>query len=155
MLLNVSYCKHLVITEIKRLQPDIEIVAGGQHISSDPEMVKWLGLRYGFRGEVERTLPVFCDFIINKKNESGISDLPGLITIKNGEVHANDPEYIEDLDSLPFPKSPPITHHYGIPTKGIGIITSRGCPFNCVFCHDPKQPSKMRFRSLENVFCLL
>ena len=54
------------------------------------------------------------------------------------------------LDALPFidkacylePK-----HFF----RGLSIMTGRGCPFHCAFCHEGAHTRAVRFRSVENV----
>jgi len=70
-------------------------------------------------------------------------------------------EIIENLDDLPFPDWQQIDPNiyprapHGALAKNfpIGIImTSRGCPYECIFCSSPKfYDRKIRFRSPENV----
>ncbi|MEM2911820.1 MAG: radical SAM protein [Candidatus Bathyarchaeia archaeon] len=67
-------------------------------------------------------------------------------------------EFIEDLDSLPFPArdqfdNESYKNHY---SKKFGytitsIITSRGCPFNCDFCSRAIFGHKFRTRSAINI----
>ncbi|MDP3830740.1 MAG: radical SAM protein, partial [Ignavibacteriaceae bacterium] len=58
---------------------------------------------------------------------------------------------IKDLDSLPFPsRNLYFLEEYNIPA---GIITSRGCPNQCIFCSAGAfSGGRYRMRSAENVF---
>lgn len=80
--------------------------------------------------------------------------------IKNGKkpdkLYISDPP--QDLDSLPFPARHLIDYSiykrkeqlkYEVPAAG--ILASRGCPFNCIFCCIPARGKKVRFRSPKNI----
>jgi len=64
---------------------------------------------------------------------------------------------IEDLDALPFPawhlgdvKKYTLGHTKNNPV--LPIVTSRGCPFNCIFCSsDITFGNRIRYRSVERV----
>lgn len=54
-----------------------------------------------------------------------------------------------DLDQVPFPDySLSLTPHSG---KFFRIMTSRGCPNHCAFCHEGTYKTKLRRRSIPNV----
>jgi len=58
---------------------------------------------------------------------------------------------VEDLDTLPFPDLRLLRDGNG-KFKYIPILTSRGCPYDCVFCSVTQMfGKKYRFRSSENV----
>lgn len=119
------------------------------------------------RGESEKTIVK-----VIKGKFKNLAKIKGISYIKNSKIKHNGPaEVIEDLDELPFPerslyKNP---RKYGN-TKfknypSTTILTSRGCPYRCVFCvpnslsfareleykkyHKCKPP--LRLRSAENV----
>lgn len=58
-------------------------------------------------------------------------------------------EIIADLDSLPFPS------YDMLPMKKYGgtvhVVTSRGCPFHCIFCYKGMYGNKYRVRDNKNV----
>src|SRR5690606_35918006 len=54
---------------------------------------------------------------------------------------------IENLDDVPFPD-------YSLlktPCQAANIMTSRGCPFNCIFCTTSRMFYPYRYRSPDNV----
>jgi radical SAM superfamily enzyme YgiQ (UPF0313 family) len=76
-----------------------------------------------------------------------------LLDIKNYKPEV---EIAEDIDTLPFPARHLINNslYHSVLGKGkrmTGLCSSRGCPFSCVFCHQPHYGKKWRARSAENV----
>jgi len=67
-------------------------------------------------------------------------------------------EVITDLDSLPLPDRGSVDYSKygkyigtGPVTNDISILSSRGCPYNCIYCHKI-WPKKQFMRSSENIF---
>lgn len=106
-----------------------------------------------------------CDAIVRYEGEltvldlmryfvDGIGDLSaikGISYYKDGVVHINtERPLIENLDSLPF-----LDSRFSLDDKfrqgEANIMTGRGCPFHCSFCHEGHHTRKVRFRSVENV----
>jgi len=113
------------------------------------------------RGEGEI---VFSNIAKNFKNKKKIKSISGTIIRKsNGEIKINKPaEYIKNLDEIPFPARHllPMEKYLKQPLNFIAnmrkptteIITSRGCPFNCIFCSiHTVWGRKWRARSAKNV----
>ena len=134
---------HACIEKIKELS-DCEIVAGGPHITADPEMISHLRLRYGLRGECEYTFLKLVEHLIEKTYS--LHEIEGLIINENNSVRAGKPSFVEDIDSLPEPA------RHLVPTAGYKynvFFSSRGCPYNCIYCAE--QCRKVRYRSPEKV----
>ena len=150
------YAKSL-IQEIKANVPKIITIAGGPHVTVLPvDTLMDTGVDYVVIGEGEISITKLV-----KKLEMGESpdDTRGLGFIKNGKVKINPKrELIKHLDSIPFParhllkikkynkativKQKPYTT----------ILSSRGCPFNCIFCCNVVLwGGRYRQRSVENV----
>ena len=84
--------------------------------------------------------------------------------LKSGIVSC---DYIKDLDQLPPPARRlmdmsfymrskdrlPYTYLYFVPkhTRVAAILTGRGCPYRCIFCHNSWRDSPYRFNSPERV----
>ena len=96
-------------------------------------------------GEPENTISELVDSLENGKSDLGSID--GLGFRKNGNtILTGKRAVIENLDSLPFPARhllPMDVYSQAVkqnPLRGeihkpyTIIITSRGCPYNCVFC---------------------
>ena len=149
--------------EIRKIIPLLPIVAGGAGVSSDPDdVLKEAAINYGVLKEGEKT---FLELVeaLNADNDPYL--VKGLAyKNKNGKLIIN-PEQplVEEMDDIPFPaydlievekyfqsrKRTSQSPVY-ISKKLLPILTSRGCPFKCVFCHDTLGKD-FRHRSPDNI----
>ncbi len=151
---------------IKELGKDIKIIVGGPHATVRPQDFLSNGFDFVILAEGEETAPAVLEYLEGKRN---LSTIPGIAYIDSGGIKINKPEYINDLDKLPFPayhlinmemyfsmvfhgfSSRPQDPFYK-PRREITMITSRGCPFNCTFCSiHPTMGYKFRVHSPEYV----
>ena len=99
--------------------------------------------------EGELTLLELMDFYIDCS--INFNSIKGIRFLKDGQLVTTDlREPIENLDALPFISD----ECYLIPPKHfneLSIMTGRGCPFHCAFCHEGAFSKKTRLRSVENV----
>ncbi len=134
-------------------------IIGGPHISSSPEdFDEMTQFDFAAVGEGEKTMENLA-----KSMEAGANDLSsiaGLIWRRDGATVRNSPaEQIRNLDSLPFPDRdalpdirlyrPPITCYLHEPV--VSMVTSRGCPYKCIFCDKSVFGDNIRFHSAEYV----
>lgn len=146
---------------VKSIRPECLIVFGGVHPSNAPtETIKNAFIDYVVIGEGELTL---CQLITAIENNYYIDNIDGLVFKQNGEIKYNNPrKFIEDLDEVPFPAYHLLSleryYNYSTPPRlslkrkrYMSIFTSRGCPYNCIFCHK-NFGIKFRSRSPNNVF---
>ena len=139
-----------LITALKRRFPAIPIAAGGPHLSLFREEVlkDCPSLDFGVTLEGEETIVELC---LGLAPES----IKGLLFRKEKNiVYTGDRLFIANLDRLPFPKYEAFELNRSIDKKvnALPIITSRGCPFNCIYC--PVKYSigaEFRYRSPENI----
>lgn len=145
---STSTRSYKLISEIKKINPDVPIIMGGAHPTFMPEEVIENGSDYAVRGEGERTILELIDAIEGKIN---FEDVKGLSFKKDGNfIHNEDRELIENLDELPYPDWSLLENHEEI--NYMPIQTSRGCPYNCKFCSVIKVfGRKYRFRSVDSV----
>jgi|Deesub1362B_J571_1020462.scaffolds.fasta_scaffold00095_24 magnesium-protoporphyrin IX monomethyl ester (oxidative) cyclase len=152
---------HKVAKIIKELYPKAHIIFGGAHASAIPEIIlKDESIDIVVIGEGEMT---FLNIVDNVLMEKDISEVKGIVFKKNGKIIKTPPrEFIQHLDILPFPArhllpmhiylNDPRAHMYAVRSPRTSIITSRGCPFNCVFCSiHSVWGRKWRARSPKNV----
>lgn len=131
----------------KELNKDIDVVVGGTHPTVLPEeTIENEYFDYVIRGEGEYT---FLDLA----NGARLEDIKGLTYVNKKDETVNNPdrEFIEDLDSIPFPSRDLYLNDTQYMDYGY-IMTGRGCPFECTFCASKKVwKGHVRFRSPENV----
>ena len=148
----------------KRVRPEALTILGGPHASMAAEdcLEHIPELDLVVRGEGEETMREICR-LWTPGSSAGIFDgVRGVVFRKDGKVVANPPRPpIENLDALPLPAYHLIPFEkynftFEVPGRGplpaINIMTSRGCPFNCMFCATPINWGRhVRMRSPENV----
>jgi radical SAM superfamily enzyme YgiQ (UPF0313 family) len=100
-------------------------------------------------GEGEATLAEIADRLAGG---GSLADVPGTVRM-DGDAVAVAPErpFLKDLDSLPFPAYDAFDS-IGETMAEYPIMTSRGCPFHCVFCLNQVLTKRtFRYRSARNV----
>jgi anaerobic magnesium-protoporphyrin IX monomethyl ester cyclase len=124
-----------ILRDYHAAAPGAAIMIGGPHVSFDAEKIlaKNSFVDFIIRGEGELTTVELLDNLGKKDRYNGIRGL----SYRNGDeiVHTEWREFIPDINILPLPAR----HHVqlskyralGLP---INMITSRGCPFECIFC---------------------
>ncbi len=129
-------------------------MVGGVHMGIYPkETMVHRCLDFGITGEAEETLP---EFLAAYNAGTDLSAVKGLIwRTDDGEAVVNPyaPLYT-DVDSAPFPARHHLPNHlyYSFISQFRNftpLITSRGCPFHCIFCE--QGGLKFRPRSPENL----
>lgn len=148
---------------IRMSLPEAVIIAGGPVTTSNyRELLKEGSIDFGVIGEGEETF-----YQLVKSLQEGLepSLLDGLVYHdREGNITANNErKLIEDIDDIPRPayhlisldsyfKGPKRNSQSSvyISKSNLPVITSRGCPFKCIFCH--KTLGKVfRARSADNV----
>ena len=115
------------------------VVMGGPHPGYvDEEILSTKKVDFIVRGEGEVTFSELAA-ALEKKNDS-FDSIKGISFFSNGKLVRTPPRpFIEDLDSLPLPARH-LIHIEDYQRTRIGgrpitpVITSRGCPYQCVFC---------------------
>lgn len=123
----------------KELKKRIYVVAGGPHTITFPEETAKLGpIDFTLVGEAEFT---FLSLLNNIENFDVLKTIPGIYYLKNGDLVKGPPHsWIEDLDTIPMPNRRLLDYqkYADIRAAGnimTGMVTSRGCPFKCIFCN--------------------
>lgn len=134
----------LVSRELKKLYPDSIIVFGGIHPTAIPdECLSYEHIDVIFQGEAEKSLIEFYKCV---KAGKDFKYLDNICYKENGQVLHNRRNFIlDDLDNYPsFPY-----HLFNSKPYDFGfILTSRGCPYRCIFCSNTLTSGrKYRFRS--------
>lgn len=137
-----------MIDQIKKFF-NIPIVVGGPHVSLFKSKVLDGNLiDFAIQHEGEEALFELC---LGKP----LKDIDNLIYRHDGTVCENPSrEFNQDLDRLPFPRFSRFElEKYGTEkTKDIGLVSSRGCPYHCIYCPIMTTMGRnFRSRSPENV----
>ena len=129
--MTAAYRSSIIVSKkLKKLYPDSIICFGGIHASAIPEEVLInKHIDAVIRGEGELILP---EFYRRVKEGNNFDDLNNISFRKDGIVIHNQREIAnKNLDSLPpFPY-----HLFTSPKYDLGfVVSSRGCPYKCIFC---------------------
>lgn len=136
---------------------DAPVVFGGHHPTISPEIIDEDAIDIICRGEGEYPMLELADAI---GSGDDIGNIQNLWVKSSGGVTKNDMRpLIKDLDEVPFPDRKLYQKYYYFKRQKVWhVITGRGCPYNCAYCHNHvlseifkgKGPY-VRQRSIENV----
>lgn len=156
----------------KEVSADILVLAGGVNARSLPEKF----LRSGLVDLICATEgeKVITEVVQRWSQKVSLQDIPGVIFSDNGKIvnHPPGPGTIKfNLDELPMPawdllpfeKYERISAPHGDPSvqkslRYAPLMTSRGCPFECLFCHISREKEddadgigSLRLKSIDRV----
>lgn len=129
----------LTAKAIKELSPSAKILFGGPHPTiypSETATLDWVD--FAFAGEGEFDFVNFLDVFGDTQARAAVR---GIASKDNGGIrYTQSRGLLLDLDAIPFParKSTPYKRYFSVLAKrnpNTVMITSRGCPFNCIFCN--------------------
>ena len=172
--------KTAVMERLKEFNPDVVLVQLVTPLFRDSmaqlREYKKQGWIAGVAGPHATVFPDSCldegaDFVIRKEPEYTMRDLASVIEKKtswdsvlgiswiknNKKIHNKERPLIANLDDLPFPARELLPwKKYKIPfgkdSAYTVILTSRGCPYNCIFCGTHIYYGRtLRLRSGKNV----
>jgi radical SAM superfamily enzyme YgiQ (UPF0313 family) len=139
---TLTYANTLrLVSQVRLRNPGAVLLAGGPHATALPESVSNDGFDVVVTGEGEIAV---CEIMERLETESA---LPRILAGKPPEP----------LDELPFPAydlADFSSYHRQVAGKrSASVLSSRGCPFRCVFCNSNimGQGKRIRYRSGENV----
>lgn len=161
----------LLAQQIKTIQPDIKIIAGGPQTvcfkrqcerycsqvakgeALDKDIIEMMNsFDIIVCNEGEETL---LEIISKLKEQQDISGIEGTIILKGNEIQINEPRtLIEDINcleppdfsDLPYDLFGSFYQHDVLP-----VVSSRGCVNSCTFCSDSPLWKRYRYRSAEKV----
>lgn len=142
---------------VKSYSKHIPVILGGVHITAYRVLPEPFDI--GVIGEGEETMLELMQ--LDKIDSESIRSIKGICYRKDGKTVFTDPRpLIEPLDKIPMPDrdiadmkfylKPKhiIPYHTG---RTLTMISSRGCPFNCVFCSTRVHWQKFRAFSAKRV----
>jgi radical SAM superfamily enzyme YgiQ (UPF0313 family) len=143
------------VNAAKKRYPDVPIVVGGPHAHIYPEeTLAQDNIDYVVVGEGEESLPALCRAL---EGTGSLGEVPGLYYRDDGVAVLSRPaEPIEDLDALPFPDrtKTDFRSYRNVTAKerySTYVISSRGCPYRCAYCHRPHMGKRFRAMSAGRV----
>lgn len=141
------------IAAAKRIDPRVVTAFGGAHASfcAEQTLREYPELDVVALGEGEQTIVELCAAVAGKRTFQSVSGLcfrAGTELVNTGSR----PGYL-DVNELPLParEQGPLTRYRALGTP-ISMTTSRGCPFQCIFCVGRKLVgAKIRWRDAISV----
>lgn len=136
---------------VKEVKRDIPVVIGGPHASVMPSTFFDTSgcVDFVVMGEGEETMVDLLDALQNKRD---VRSVKGIAFMDGNNLVIQEPrKFIADLDSIPFPAYDLIdlaryfyfnskgrdgreAYRYPGSERSVSMITSRGCPYGCIFC---------------------
>ena len=140
---NFNIAKELAAM-IKK-EKNIPIAIGGHHISALPHLLT-KDMDVAAIGEGEQTFLEIVELVKSKKfSAANLHNVKGIAFRENGKMVFTGPRERLSLDEIPFPARDLLKN------AGAHILSSRGCPYKCVFCSSSHFWSNIRFHSPEYV----
>lgn len=151
----------LLARAIREVNKDMVVIAGGAHPSAVPEdVLSNRDIDYAIIGEGEEALGKLIDALYRGNDVckiEGVASRNGKRIFCEARTH-----FINDLDTIPYPAwshlpmgkyfSINMPHGGGRYKPNIVMITSRGCPYRCVFCSiHTVWGRRFRARSVPNI----
>lgn len=144
---------YLVAKALKQLNPEVQVMLGGPHATIYPKETAALeAVDFAFAGEGEVG---FIDFLNVFDNIEKRAAMPGIACKINGKIsYTPSSGLLKKLDDVYYParKSSKYMRYSSVLAKRNPItimITSRGCPFQCIFCN--RMGRQYRYHSAQYV----
>jgi radical SAM superfamily enzyme YgiQ (UPF0313 family) len=136
---------------VRKCDERVPVVMGGPHVSFEIEgsFQRLPALDYVAIGEGEHTMR---ELVRALEGRMDLRDVKGLAGVERatGRVWKNAPRPLEDdLDTLPNPARDlvPLARYLAFDSHA-SVVTSRGCPYECIFCSAPAWTGrKVRYRN--------
>jgi anaerobic magnesium-protoporphyrin IX monomethyl ester cyclase len=152
---------HLTLMPHESMEkPQVDLVVRGEAEATIVEIMRALekGAGRSASGGSEPARPRLFD------PSAGWGDIPGLSwrDLSGTIRHNPDRPLAQDLDAIPFPAHQlfkidrytnlnPLTDGLDPHARAYTIVTSRGCPYKCIYCSKPITGVTWRARSVDNV----
>ncbi len=154
-----SHAAFALAQTVKSILPKAKVVFGGPHCAHEPQFILHdHNVDFMVVGEGEHTIQ---ELVAAIQSRGELERVDGIVFRRNGEyVATGERKHIPDLDALDTDYGlldvtryfTPECSHDLLPTKNrfISIMTSRGCPYTCIYCHEVFGKT-MRYRSPQKV----
>jgi anaerobic magnesium-protoporphyrin IX monomethyl ester cyclase len=148
-----------IAKKIKKIDDTIVVILGGAHVTIMPikTMQEIPEIDIVISGEGGQTLLELIKCL--EMGGEGISNVAGITYRDDNQIKSTYPRpLLSNLDELPFPSFHllPLTRYllhppFGRRSPAMPIITSRGCPYRCLFCSKSVFGNKYRSNSPDYV----
>jgi len=131
---------------VRETLPSCKIVVGGWHVSYMPDsLLEQPDVDYVVMGEGERAMVRLATSLTAGGDVDELASIAGVGYKRSGELIKNPPEFISNMDEIPFPARHLLpldlydrTIEF-LDAKPADVMNiSRGCPFSCAFCETKK-----------------
>lgn len=153
------YDAAVVAKEVKYISPRIITIIGGYHASALPEQTlqEFSDFDYLVYGEGELTISELLQ-ALSTDGHAVFKKIKGIAYREGNKIVVNPPRPYLDVNMLPMPDFGGFNlslykPFYSFPNrkfKEVPIMTSRGCPYDCVFCFK-SGGGLVRYRNLQSV----
>ena len=155
--LTFHYLDCLKLAENAKIAwPDVTVVVGGPHVHIFPEETLLQSpIDYSMVGEAEVTFSKFVEYVNGSIPRDHVEGLYFLNRAGEPELTKPNP-LLPDLDLMPNParELTNVSLYNSVLAKrssATTLMTSRGCPFTCIYCDRPALGKTFRARSSKNV----
>ncbi len=148
------YDAYRVAELTKQIDQKIKVVVGGCHVTFTAEetLKECPFIDIVVKGEGEITAR---ELVRNLEGGLPLEEVKGIAFREDGEIKETENRaFIKNLDEIPFPSYHllPMDRYKLGKHRFANMITSRGCPFSCIFCSSSELCGRTwRARSPENV----
>ncbi len=134
---------HRVAAVAKKVLPETAVIVGGAHASAFPKIIASdKNIDLVVMGEGEQSLH---EAILKHQQGLPLRDIPGTAHLDaSGAFHKTEPRPFLDLKQHPGPArhlvdleryvATSYSRKHAMHARRLPVVTSRGCPYNCVFC---------------------
>ena len=128
-----------IIRLVKAKLPDLIVVVGGPHTSLYPaETLSLPGVDYVIVGDGEYNFRKLLDALSTGRNDQ-FKSIPGLVFRDEKGLQQIPPDSGASVENLPIPDWTLLDYEYYYTAadkseQTVTMISSRGCPFRCIFC---------------------
>ncbi|HAM38255.1 MAG TPA: hypothetical protein DCP53_02480 [Elusimicrobia bacterium] len=145
-------------TLFKNFNRNIKVFVGGINCTARyNQLIQHSDIDILFIGEGEES---FSEILNRIEKNRDYNNIEGICYRKNGQIIRTNPAYVKNIDSLPvldwdllylerYLEFQQFIH--GIKKRAIGMVTSRGCIYECVFCSSKRILGHWRGRSPSSV----
>jgi radical SAM superfamily enzyme YgiQ (UPF0313 family) len=120
---------------IKQISPNTKVCLGGVEINDLTIETAKNNVDFAIQGEGEIAFKELIDYL---KGQLPLEQVHNLISFEYGKITKGPNYELENLDELPFPYITLNEQNKHRDFKVARVETSRGCTFNCKFCHYAK-----------------